>query len=65
MWKGGSVAGSNGHAGDSIFRNAINVLASKRIDYRNMITGRFDLDHAIDAIVETKKASGGKIMIKM
>ena len=65
MWKGGSVAGSNGHAGDSIFRNAINVLASKRIDYRHMISGRFDLDHAVDAILETKKAKGGKIMVVM
>lgn len=65
MWKGGSLAGSNGHAGDAIFRNAINVLASKRIDYRSMVTGRYDLDHAIDAIIETKKATGGKIMVMM
>lgn len=63
MWKGGLVTGSNGHAGDSIFRNAINVLASRRIDYLNMITGRYDLDHAVDAIIETKRAAGGKIMV--
>lgn len=63
MWKGGLVTGSNGHAGDSIFRNAINVLASKRIDYTNMISASFDLDHAVDAIVEAKKATGGKIMV--
>ncbi|MGI6779061.1 MAG: scyllo-inosose 3-dehydrogenase [Acetivibrionales bacterium] len=65
MWKGGSVAGSNGHAGDAIFRNAINVLASKRLDYRKMITGRFNLDNAVDAIIEAKKADGGKIMVVM
>lgn len=65
MWKGGSLYGSNGHAGDSIFRNAINVLASGRIDYRKMITGRYDLDHAVDAIEETMRARGGKILVCM
>lgn len=65
MWKAGSVIGSNGHAGDAIFRNAINVIASGRIDYRKMITDRFDLDHSIDAIIEAKKATGGKVIVKM
>ncbi len=63
MWKAGSLYGSNGHAGDSIFRNAINVLASGRIDYRKMITGRFSLDNAVEAIEETMRATGGKILV--
>jgi len=65
MWKGGHASGSNGHAGSAIFRNAINVIASKQVDYTKMITGVYDLDHAVDAILETKKANGGKIMVKI
>lgn len=65
MWIGGSVAGSNGHAGDAIFRNTINYLASRRMDYRKMVTGRFSLDQAVAAIRETEKAKGGKNMIIM
>ena len=62
-WFGSSVGGSNGHAGDGIFMKAINTLAAKRIDYRNMITARFDLTHAVAGIEEMAKQNGGKIII--
>ena len=62
-WLGSSVGGSNGHAGDGIFMRVIAMLASRRMDYRNMITARFGLDGAVDGILEMARQNGGKIMI--
>lgn len=62
-WLGSFVGGSNGHAGDGIFKRVISLLAAKRIDYREMITARFGLDGAVDGILEMAKQNGGKIMI--
>ena len=65
IWKSGRATGSNGHAGDSIFKNVISLIASKRFDYRKLITSRYDLDHAEEAIVAAQKAEGGKHMINV
>ena len=65
IWRNGRVTGSNGHAGDAIFKNVIGLIASRRFDYRKLITGRYTLDEAEQAIIDTQKASGGKNLIKM
>ena len=65
MFRGSSVAGSNGSGGDSLFRNSINTIASKNIDYYKLITGEYDLDHALDAIEETKNGAAGKVIVNM
>ncbi|MCQ4691518.1 hypothetical protein NE575_20135, partial [Clostridium sp. SL.3.18] len=63
IWRNGRVTGSNGHAGDAIFKNVIGLIASRRFDYRKLITGRYTLDEAEQAIIDTQKASGGKNLI--
>jgi threonine dehydrogenase-like Zn-dependent dehydrogenase len=56
--------GAQGHSGHSIFPSVIRMMATGRIDTRPMITARFPLDQAVDAI---KFLSGnrdeGKIML--
>jgi threonine dehydrogenase-like Zn-dependent dehydrogenase len=50
MFRGSGVMGSNGSAGDSIFKHVINTLSTGAVDYTNLITGRFSLDDTLKAI---------------
>jgi 2-desacetyl-2-hydroxyethyl bacteriochlorophyllide A dehydrogenase len=63
--KNAHIVGSLGHAGSDIFPSVLRMMASGRIDMRKIITGRYSLDNAAEAI----KASGdrnlghGKVLV--
>jgi len=56
--------GSQGHSGDEIFPNVIRLMASGAIDTRKMITARYTLEQAVDAIKRSGSRTDGKIMVK-
>jgi len=56
--------GSQGHSGDEIFPNVIRLMASGAIDNRKMITARYRLDQAVEAIKRSGSRTDGKIMVK-
>jgi scyllo-inosose 3-dehydrogenase len=56
--------GSQGHSGDDIFPNVIRLMASGAIDNRKIITARFPLDRAVDAIKRSGSRTDGKILVK-
>lgn len=60
--RGAKIVGSSGHCGD--FQRVINLMASKRIDMTRIITNRFSLDNAVEAIKQTAKAVDGKVLVK-
>jgi len=57
--------GAQGHSGDGIFPNVISMMAAGLIDMPRIITGRYTLDQAIDAIKAATDRSGGKIMVRI
>jgi threonine dehydrogenase-like Zn-dependent dehydrogenase len=61
--KGASYYGTNGNVGGA-FPHIINLLATGRIEIKNLITGSFNLDDAIKAIETAKAGSGGKIIVE-
>lgn len=61
----GQVFGSQGHSGHNIFPNVIRLMASGIIDNTPMITARFPLDKAVDAIAQSTSREDGKIMVKV
>jgi len=56
--------GSQGHSGDEIFPNVIRLMASGAIDTRKMITARYTLEQAVDAIKRSGNRTDGKILVK-
>jgi threonine dehydrogenase-like Zn-dependent dehydrogenase len=56
--------GSQGHSGDEIFPNVIRLMASGAVDNRKMITARYTLDQAVEAIKRSGSRTDGKIMVK-
>ena len=56
--------GSQGHSGDEIFPNVIRLMASGAIDNRKMITARYTLEQAVDAIKRSGSRTDGKILVK-
>jgi threonine dehydrogenase-like Zn-dependent dehydrogenase len=61
----GQIYGSQGHSGHGNFPNVIRLVASGRLDLSPIITARFDLEHAIDAIAQSGARRHGKIMVKL
>ncbi len=63
--KNAHIIGSMGHAGNDVFPAVIRLMASGSIDARKIITGRFSLEEAEDAIRETGKRSlgHGKVLV--
>jgi len=57
--------GSQGHSGHAIFPSVIRLMAAGLIDMTKIITARFDLDHAVEALERATKREDGKIMIKI
>jgi hypothetical protein len=55
--------GAQGHSGHANFPSVIRMVASGRLDLSPMITGRYKLDNAVDAIARLTKRQDGKIMI--
>jgi hypothetical protein len=57
--------GAQGHSGHGTFQRVIRLMASKRINMRQIITSRFYLDHAVDAIERASKRVDGKVLVKI
>jgi len=60
----GQVFGSQGHSGHTVFPSVIRLMASGLIDMTQIITARYDLDDAVDAIAKSVAREDGKIMVK-
>lgn len=56
--------GAQGHSGDENFPNVIRLVASGRLDLSPIITARYKLDDAVDAIAKSTKRADGKIIVK-
>ncbi|MFB0507422.1 MAG: scyllo-inosose 3-dehydrogenase [Thermodesulfobacteriota bacterium] len=63
--KKGRIFGAQGHSGYGIFPNVIRLIASGAIDPSKIITARYDLDHAVDAIVKSGTREDGKVMVRI
>ena len=57
--------GSQGHSGHANFPNVIRLMASGLIDTRKMITARYSLDEAVDAIAQSTTRQHGKILVNI
>jgi len=57
--------GSQGHSGHAIFPSVIRLMAAGLVDMTKIITARFDLDHALEALERATRREDGKIMIKI
>ncbi len=64
QWQMLHIHGTVGHSGRDIFPSVIRLLAAKRLDLRPLITDRYPLDQAIEAIKETEKLVDVKVMVK-
>lgn len=60
-----AVFGSRGHAGHGVYANVIRLLASGRMPAHRMITARFPLARALDAIRQATARTDGKIMVRI
>lgn len=58
------VIGSQGHSGHFIFGSVIRMMAAGVIDMTPIITARFDLAHALEALERATKRQDGKITVK-
>lgn len=62
--QGAHISGSNGHSGHGIFPSVISLMASKRIDMRQIVTARMPLDQTEEAITEiAANTSDGKVLV--
>ncbi|MCK6629451.1 MAG: alcohol dehydrogenase catalytic domain-containing protein [Anaerolineae bacterium] len=57
------VYGAQGHSGDENFPNVIRMVASGRLDLSPMITARYQLDKAVEAIIKGTERVDGKVMV--
>jgi hypothetical protein len=62
QWQRLHIHGSVGHSG-GIFPYAIRLLAAKRIDVSPLVTARYSLDQAIDAIKRAETLQDVKVMV--
>lgn len=58
------IYGSQGHSGHGIFPSVIRLMGAGLIDNSKMITSRFGLDEAVEAIKQSGKREDGKIIVK-
>jgi scyllo-inosose 3-dehydrogenase len=59
-----AIVGSRGHAGHGIFPSVIRLLATGRMPAHRMITSRFPLERAADAVAHAAKRTEGKILVR-
>lgn len=59
------VFGTQGHSGDAVFPSVIRLMASGRLDLTPIITTRYPLAQAVQAIEQTTHRQDGKVMVKM
>lgn len=64
QWRMLHIHGSVGHSGRDIFPSVIRLLAAKRFNLLPLITDRYDLSHAIDAIKKAEKLGDAKVMVR-
>lgn len=57
--------GAQGHSGHANFPNVIRLMASGLMDTTKMITARYDLDDAVEAIKKASERVDGKVMVKV
>ncbi|NPA90188.1 MAG: alcohol dehydrogenase catalytic domain-containing protein [Chloroflexi bacterium] len=57
------VFGAQGHSGHQNFPNVIRMVAAGRLDLSPIITGRYALDHALEAFERLRAREDGKIII--
>src|SRR5512136_2071183 len=62
---GSQSFGSLGHTGYGTFGNIIRLIASRRLNIPKMITARYPLDRAVQAITSLANREGGKVMVRM
>jgi hypothetical protein len=62
---GSQSFGSLGHTGWGTFGNIIKLMASRRLDMTPMITARYPLDKAAEAVHSLANREGGKVMVKI
>jgi threonine dehydrogenase-like Zn-dependent dehydrogenase len=60
----GQLFGSQGHSGHAIFPSVIRMMAAGQIDMTPIITSRYDLDGALEAIIKSGDRTDGKILVK-
>ena len=56
--------GAQGHSGHETFPNVIRLVASGRLDLSPIITARYSLEQAVDAIAQSTQRKDGKILVK-
>jgi len=56
--------GAQGHSGHETFPNVIRMVAAGRLDLSPIITARYNLEDAVEAIAKSTKRADGKIMVK-
>ena len=57
--------GSQGHSGNGIFPHVISMMAAGLIDLTQVITARYPLEQAVEAIRASSDRAGGKIMVRV
>jgi threonine dehydrogenase-like Zn-dependent dehydrogenase len=63
QWQRLHIHGSVGHTG-GIFPHAIRLLAAGRLNLLPMITSRFSLDQAVEAVRTAEKLNDAKVMVR-
>jgi len=63
--RAGQVFGAQGHSGYGTFQHVIRLMASGRIDLRPIITSRFPLRDAPDAVARASRRQDGKVMVRI
>ncbi|HEY65003.1 MAG TPA: alcohol dehydrogenase catalytic domain-containing protein [Caldilineae bacterium] len=58
------VYGAQGHSGHANFPSVIRMVASGRLDLSSIITARYTLDEAVQAIARSTERRDGKIIIR-
>ena len=64
MYQGASIHAGVGHSGHDIFPSVIRLMATKRLNMLPILTARYPLERALDAIRQTSKRVDGKVMVK-
>jgi threonine dehydrogenase-like Zn-dependent dehydrogenase len=56
--------GAQGHSGHETFPNVIRMVAAGQLDLSPIITAKYNLEDAVEAIAKSTKRADGKIMVK-
>ena len=56
--------GAQGHSGHETFPNVIRMVAAGQLDLSPIITSKYNLEDAVEAIAKSTKRADGKIMVK-